>query len=211
MHVKARSDGERTRAAIVAAAEEEFAENGYQGTSVRAIAKRAGANAALAIRYFGSKEELYMTIARRLFGDLAKPMVGLAATVTDARSWKAAVELWVDDFLYMATSRKRAQRLCASLFRHEVTHPSRWAGELKTSFGKPVYDSLRELLAMSDLSGDAIDLLASAVWAQICIYALADGFWLRSFRPAGMAGKKWACKIKEHICAGIFARAGYAS
>jgi AcrR family transcriptional regulator len=37
-----------------------FTENGYFGTSVRAIAASAGVDAALVIRYFGSKERLFL-------------------------------------------------------------------------------------------------------------------------------------------------------
>jgi AcrR family transcriptional regulator len=37
-----------------------FTENGYGGTSVRAIAASVGIDAALVIRYFGSKERLFL-------------------------------------------------------------------------------------------------------------------------------------------------------
>ena len=54
---KSRVDGERTRGKILAEAEREFAEKGYDLASVREITRRAGVNMALANRYFGSKEE----------------------------------------------------------------------------------------------------------------------------------------------------------
>ena len=70
---KKRTDGIETREAILAAAEIEFAEKGYELASVRTICKAAGANVALANRYFGSKAELYKIVAQRLFGDLGAP------------------------------------------------------------------------------------------------------------------------------------------
>lgn len=49
---------ERTRDAIVAAALELFRENGYERTTMRAVAARAGVSVGNAYYYFSSKEEL---------------------------------------------------------------------------------------------------------------------------------------------------------
>lgn len=48
-----------TRQQILEAAQHEFAELGFDAASLRLIAGRAGADPALIIRYFGSKEELF--------------------------------------------------------------------------------------------------------------------------------------------------------
>ena len=48
-----------TRAAILAAARRRFANEGYDGASLREIAGDAGIDAALVSRYFGSKEDLF--------------------------------------------------------------------------------------------------------------------------------------------------------
>ncbi len=48
-----------TRAAIVAAAREEFSANGFEGASVRAVARRAEVDPALVRHYFGGKEALF--------------------------------------------------------------------------------------------------------------------------------------------------------
>jgi AcrR family transcriptional regulator len=48
-----------TREAILAAAREGFAELGFSGTSVRAVAARAGVDPALVHHYFGTKDELF--------------------------------------------------------------------------------------------------------------------------------------------------------
>ncbi|MFP8966406.1 TetR/AcrR family transcriptional regulator [Pokkaliibacter sp. CJK22405] len=52
----------KRRAAILAAAEQEFACNGFKGTSTSAIADRAGLAKAQVHYYFGSKEELYQEV-----------------------------------------------------------------------------------------------------------------------------------------------------
>ena len=55
-----KSSADRTRAAILAAARDCFCETGYDGTGLRAIAARAGANVALIQRYYGSKKGLFL-------------------------------------------------------------------------------------------------------------------------------------------------------
>jgi len=53
-------DGADRRQAILDAAREEFAEKGYAGASVRAIARAADVDASLVHHYFGSKEEVFV-------------------------------------------------------------------------------------------------------------------------------------------------------
>ena len=61
---------ERTRAAILKAAQELFAELGYERTTVRDVAARASIDPAMVMRYFGSKDELF---ARATAFDLKLP------------------------------------------------------------------------------------------------------------------------------------------
>ncbi|QYJ03759.1 TetR family transcriptional regulator [Nocardioides panacisoli] len=49
-----------TRAAILAAARERFAEVGYAGTTIRAVAAAAGVDGALVHHYYGSKDDLFL-------------------------------------------------------------------------------------------------------------------------------------------------------
>ena len=56
-----RSDA--TRAAILDAARERFAKDGYERATIRAIAADAGIDPAMVMRYYGSKEKLFATAA----------------------------------------------------------------------------------------------------------------------------------------------------
>jgi len=56
-----RSDG--TRAAILTAARERFAADGYERATIRAIAADAGIDASLVMRYYGSKDKLFAAAA----------------------------------------------------------------------------------------------------------------------------------------------------
>lgn len=56
-----RSD--KTRAAILAAARERFAAEGYERATIRAIAADAGIDPAMVMRYYGNKEKLFAAAA----------------------------------------------------------------------------------------------------------------------------------------------------
>jgi AcrR family transcriptional regulator len=56
-------DSEATRAQILGAARERFATDGYERTTIRAVAADAGIDPALVMRYFGNKEKLFAEAA----------------------------------------------------------------------------------------------------------------------------------------------------
>jgi AcrR family transcriptional regulator len=66
-----RSDA--TRAAILAAAREQFAAGGYQGATIRSVAAAAAIDPAMVMRYFGNKEGLFAAAAEF---DLQLPDLG---------------------------------------------------------------------------------------------------------------------------------------
>ncbi len=201
---KTRVDGIETREAIISAAEEEFAEKGFELASAREVCRRAGVNSALLSRYFGSKEALYRIAAKKLFGDLGAPLANLSEKVVDENSWRAAIREWVGDMLFMTMPTEKAQRLCAALFRHEVTRPTKFHDEFKEAFGRPVYEGLKKLIATKMKDEVKLDLLASSIWAQVSVYALADEKWHKSFRPKGMTSRKWSEIVCDHICETVF-------
>jgi AcrR family transcriptional regulator len=56
-------DASKTRADILAAARQRFGSEGYQATTMRAVAADVGVDPALINRYFGSKQELFAEAA----------------------------------------------------------------------------------------------------------------------------------------------------
>src|SRR5688500_3038952 len=54
----------KTRAAILAAARSRFGTNGFDQTTIRAVAQAAGVDPALVIRYFGTKAGLFAAAAQ---------------------------------------------------------------------------------------------------------------------------------------------------
>ena len=65
-------NAERTRQAILLAAEEEFADKGLAGARVDAIAEQSGANKRMLYYYFGPKEDLYIAVLERAYGAMRK-------------------------------------------------------------------------------------------------------------------------------------------
>ncbi|TQM14580.1 TetR/AcrR family transcriptional regulator [Pseudonocardia kunmingensis] len=91
---------ERTQARILAAARRLFASAGYDRTTVRAIAREAGSDPGLVIRYFGSKEQLFARAAElppddRLEGEPARiaeqMLASLQAKLTSDAAGSVAV------------------------------------------------------------------------------------------------------------------------
>ena len=66
----ARRDPGRTREAILAAAQDEFARKGLSGGRVDEIARRSRANKRMIYHYFGSKQGLYLAALERVYEGL---------------------------------------------------------------------------------------------------------------------------------------------
>ena len=65
-----RRDPNKTREAILQAAQDEFAAKGLFGGRVNEIAVQAGANKRMLYHYFGSKEGLYLAVLERVYAGL---------------------------------------------------------------------------------------------------------------------------------------------
>ncbi|MFI1165146.1 TetR family transcriptional regulator [Streptomyces sp. NPDC020801] len=88
-----RSDA--TRAAILTAARERFAADGYERATIRAIAKDAGIDPSMVMRYYGNKEGLF---AAAVSLDLRLP--DLAALPRDEAGWALVshfLDLWEEN------------------------------------------------------------------------------------------------------------------
>jgi TetR/AcrR family transcriptional regulator len=67
-----------TREALLTAAADLFAERGYDGVRVWAIAERAGVNKAMISYHFGGKRKLYLTILGATFAEILSRVEALA-------------------------------------------------------------------------------------------------------------------------------------
>lgn len=74
------NDGLATRTALLDAARDLFARDGYDGASIRAITARAGVNLGAITYHFGSKERLYEAVLDSFTVPLASRLEAAAAT-----------------------------------------------------------------------------------------------------------------------------------
>jgi AcrR family transcriptional regulator len=89
--------GEQTRAAIAEAAQELFLERGYDKTTMRAVADRAGVSIGNAYYYFGSKEHLVQAFYDQLqVAHAAAAQESLAASDRFADRLRDVLTSWVD-------------------------------------------------------------------------------------------------------------------
>ena len=63
-------DADRSREEILRAAMAEFAENGFGGARIDAIAERAGVNKKLIYYYFAAKDELFTAVLEQTYADI---------------------------------------------------------------------------------------------------------------------------------------------
>ncbi|MFE7098646.1 TetR/AcrR family transcriptional regulator [Streptomyces erythrochromogenes] len=90
-----RRTSDRTRAVILRAARERFAAQGYERTTIRAVAADAEIDPSMVMRYFGSKEQLF---GAALAVDLRLPDLGaVPAGELPAALVRHFVERWEGD------------------------------------------------------------------------------------------------------------------
>ncbi|CAM5389086.1 hypothetical protein SANTM175S_02778 [Streptomyces antimycoticus] len=84
------SDGPGARDRILAAARNEFAERGYDKTSIRGIAKAAEVDPALVHHYFGTKEQVFEAAIELIFAPaMAAPDAVHGSRRARASGWPA--------------------------------------------------------------------------------------------------------------------------
>ncbi len=85
-----------TRAEVLAAARASFAEKGFRGTTIRAVAASAGVDPALVHHYFGTKDDLFVA-ALEIPVDPRQVLAGVVAAGPDgagARLLQALLTVW---------------------------------------------------------------------------------------------------------------------
>lgn len=143
-----------SRERLLAAALELFAVSGFDGTTTRHIAERAGVDAALIARHFGSKTGLYLAALRAELGDSPPPplldparMAGLLDRLDDRGPgpvFQAAVRAHDDEDVQAAAREALHRRL---------------VDPLREAYGG---DQLRAELAVAAFAGIALGRASGA-------------------------------------------------
>jgi AcrR family transcriptional regulator len=180
-----RPGGEESRARIVEAAGRLFSDRGYDGVSVRELARRAGVNAAAINYHFGGKEGLYHAVLRKLIDDtepMFVPMVerlraGIAAAEGDREALAAVATRLFAGLLNNILSRTHLRWQIPILLR-EAQQPSKGFAMLVTERINPVHDAIAELVAAAtghDAKSPEARLITANIMGQCWSFGAARG------------------------------------
>lgn len=112
-------DAEVAREAILKAAEEVFAREGFDGARIDTIAAEAGYNKSLIFHYFGDKEGLYQAIVSRmksrLNDEFLEPLVGFAQYSQEMsfERMRIFLEMSIERYFAFLTSHPNILRIMA--------------------------------------------------------------------------------------------------
>lgn len=157
-----------TRDRILESARCLFAQEGYDGTTLRAVAAHARANVALVIRYYRSKEALFLAASEF---DLRLPDLGTAARGELGTQLAAHFfDVWEDG---------PDGRQLVSLLRAAATHPDARA-RMQAIFETQLRAAIRKLVPPDD----SPDLRATLIASQMLGFAFVR--YVLGFAAEGM-------------------------
>ena len=188
-----------TRARLLRAAGEVFAEAGYHSATVREICNRAHANVALVNYHFGDKLGLYTEVLQQLL-----PRTAEVAALDQAMNQNIPPE----DIL-RALIRTRLRAICSrdlkdlrfQIVVHEFTRPTPALATIINEVSRPLYKRLCELIGRaSGLPPEAekTHLCAHSVLGQIVLYLLEGPLLVRLWPDLKMDPEQ-VDRIADHI------------
>ncbi|MBZ5525544.1 MAG: TetR/AcrR family transcriptional regulator [Acidobacteriia bacterium] len=147
-----RGEPEKTRAAILEAALEEFAHEGVAGARIDEIARSAGVNKALLYYYFKDKDGLYAAVLEQVFTGLYS-LVNAVLDRQDLGPREKLLQYAQTHFDYIASS-PVYPRLVQREFMRTGYSSSSPLGRILERDGRPVYEKLTRLIAAGSKSGE---------------------------------------------------------
>jgi TetR/AcrR family transcriptional regulator, regulator of cefoperazone and chloramphenicol sensitivity len=156
------------RSRLLQAAEEVFAEKGYDAASVREICSKANANVAAINYYFGDKERLYLEVLKNAHE--------CSLDTVEAPSWPAEVPpvQRLRDFIRMMTSRLHApvRPSAIKVVMREMVEPSAAGREVVRTYIQPKAFALRTILReiFPVLDDERLLMIGFSVMGQILFY-----------------------------------------
>ena len=169
-------DAERSRTAILVAAEEFFSEHGYDAASLNDIGAAAGLSRGTPSYFFGSKEQLYVAVLDRAFGARQEateaafePVRAWAAGDADLGALRDALERAARDYIRFLVDHPSFVRL---VMREELAGGRRMAARTEASTAmQAAFMALRRQAGRRGLSAfkvdDAVLLFVSLTFAPV--------------------------------------------
>jgi TetR/AcrR family transcriptional regulator, regulator of cefoperazone and chloramphenicol sensitivity len=187
-----------TRERVVEAAGEIFAERGFEGTTVRDVCQRAGANLAAVNYYFGDKQRLYVeAVIRAHQWRMARATLPLWTADTPPREKLADfIAAFLQRVLVGAEGTWQTR-----LIMREIAQPTEACAELVQASIRPQFEILigilRELLP-ANAPEENLHLIAFSVVGQCLFYHFADPV-VRNLLSSEEYGGLDVAKLGAHI------------
>ena len=160
------------RSRLLQAATDAFAEYGYEGASLRAIADNAGVSFQLIAYYFGSKEELWIATVDFLFERYLETGKGLGFTSSGnlAEQFHNHLRLLLTDMLQRPQLRKIwiQEYLADSPRYHNVIRPK--IKQLYDTLSVPYYKEVVRLGIVERFTPEEIGVLFSSIVQNNVVY-----------------------------------------
>lgn len=182
------ADGHDMKDQILLAAMEEFAAFGYRGATLRSIAGKVGATAALINYHFGSKEALAQAVIEAERKAVSVPIACDLDNIVSDISWRAALKNFIYRAIDVFTSDEVPNCYFAALYRHEAANISDKKTTLHDTCLLPIYSQLERLVALGVPPDNkyAVRLWALSLWNLVLAYALKDPRRVGEYIPAGL-------------------------
>lgn len=191
-----------TRMALLGAALHLFGRRGFDGTSTRAIAERAGANVASIAYHFGSKDGLRLACAELLvarLGAVSAPAHDPAQDITPDVAL-AEIETTIRNLVQMIVGRPETRDMVAFILR-ELTEPGAVAELIFERFFEPrhaYFCHLWSVVTGQPADADFVKLSVFSLIGQIVYFRVAEPFVARRM-GWGVAGPEEADKVADLI------------
>jgi AcrR family transcriptional regulator len=142
-------DDATTRDRILDEALRSFAERGFEGSSTRAMASRAGVNQGLIPYYFGTKDALWREAVGRAFGRLDE-VVGQAVRDADGASDRQRLALLIRRYVRFVAAHPEF----VMLMNEEGKRDSERMHWLADNYVRPVWDAITLLFERAQANGE---------------------------------------------------------
>jgi len=196
-----------TKARLLAAASELFAEHGYHGSTMRDIALHAGVNLAAANYHYGSKKELYLEVLRAMFAEIRAELarrgaVALPGAVAHLSRTEVEALLAARIGGMLALLLGPPPSLHGTLMQREMTDPSEALPVIVDEFMAPMEREVEDILRRlcPHLDPQTLQHCAFSIIGQVVFYRLTMPGLLRMFRWSAYPGD-FAAQLAEHITA----------
>ena len=215
-HAERARDAEASKAALLAAAEDIFARDGFEGARVDEIARVAGYNKSLIFQYFGDKEGLYRQVVWRQrdeasaqIGAIVERFTGPGAPPLTAETTREFLETcirWNFDFHLAHPRMLRMHAWEAAENWHTYTTISGPEGEAVHQQGKKWAFAVVDYLTRAQQAGyvrPELDprLLIADVMSQAEHYLISCPRFERFFSGADLSSSQALARSREQIVA----------